>query len=407
MNDDLNTSLHRAVDSALDQAMSADQMRRSVAERIRAKRRRRPALVIGSTLGSLALVGGTAFAAVQLLGDDERPRVPDVIGSPRPEAPAPTSTPPSDPTTEPAPPAPEPVATLPQPDPSAAFPACGAPVDPPAGRADLTLNDWNALEPLGTSYTGSLTSYSSADLRGDVSAHVTLVAVRDGIVVGSVVQSGDEGTIPFELAMNGGVIPAGSGTLAHTLCTDSTAPLPAGRYSIWATTKYTITERTPYDENYVAQPTVTTPEEGATLDEIDVLWMGPEGVATTPPGIAPGWPQNLDQETAYSGVQAEPETIVWIQASERDYYDGLDPTLIPARDDVADLGYLHTTILFSCQEAARPALGIADDQGLIDGYGVGVMFATLSEAEAFVSLWEPLHGPVAGVSTGVIGCHFT
>ena len=49
MNDDLNASLHRAVDSALDQAMTADQMHRAVAERIRAKRRRRPALIIGGS----------------------------------------------------------------------------------------------------------------------------------------------------------------------------------------------------------------------------------------------------------------------------------------------------------------------------------------------------------------------
>lgn len=409
MNDDLNTSLDRAVDSALDQAMSADTMRRTVAERIRAKRRRRPALVIGSTLGSLALVGGTAFAAVQLLGDDDRGPVPDVIGSARPERPtaSPSPTPPTGETTEPAPPAPEPVATLPLPDPSAVFPACGAPVDPPAGRADLTLASWSSNDPLGTTYSANVWGTTMSDLRGDLSTDVTVVAVKDGIVVGSTVQTGGEGTIPFELTTSGGQVPGGTGTLAHTLCTDSTVPLPAGRYSIWASTEYTITERTDYDENYVAQPTVTTPEAGATLDQIASLWMGPQGVAIAHPGITPGWPQNLDEETAYSGAQTEPETVVWIQTSERVMYDGFDPTLTAARDRVADLGYLVLDIPFACQSEAPALLGLGDNQELVDRYGVGLVFTTRAEAETFASLWEPIHGPVAGIVTSAVTCHFT
>lgn len=410
MNDDLNASLHHAVDSALDQAMTADQMHRAVAERIRAKRRRRPALVIGSTLGSLAIVGGTAFAAIQLTGDEERPPVPDVIGSPRPEEPAsrtPTPTPSEDPSITPAPePAPDTPATFPAADPNAQFPTCGSVVDPPSGSSDLVLTTLlDPRDPFPTTFTSHLWAPRSG-LRGEVATQATAVAVKDGIVVGSSNQTQASTTTPLSMSA-GSTSPATlPSTLPLTLCTDGSTPLPAGRYTVWGSVEYTVTERTPYRDDGTPGTPVATNETDRMFGRVGSLWMSSDGSVVASPGVAAGWPENLDESIAFSGAQATPETVVWLQTSEDEDDFSLFPELLPAQDQLADHGYLGGEIPFRCQSGAPAQLGLGDDPALVDLYGIGVVFTTRAEAEAFAALWEPLHGPVVGIVTESVTCHF-
>lgn len=416
MNDDLRTTFTRAADDAVDGAMTADQIRRAAAERIRAKRRRRPFFVVGSAVAGLTLVGGGAFAAVQLLGDDPAP-LPDVIGSPQPAATPSETTAPAEPTTEPAeseapvepttPTEPEPAqpAALPQADPTAVFPACGAVVTPLSGSPDLGFSPTLFEGAAGDTITAGFWNRSGDELSGVVSTHLTAVAVKDGVVVGWTEQAPPSSTVPFALGTSLSSEVETTGPLARTLCTDGTTPLPAGRYSIWVSQTATVTERVPYDDSFTPGAPIATSEDLVVADDVASLWVDDEGRSVPPPGVAAGWPAQMSQDEAFLGDTRPDETIVWLAGSARTYLSDVDPTLYLPETRVLDLGYLDPEIPFKCQPAAPAELGMSDDA--LSGSGVGVIFAAREDADAFVALWEPLHGPVLGVVTSTVGCHFS
>ncbi len=410
MNDDLRTTFTRAADDAVDGAMPAEQIRRAAAERIRAKRRRRPFFVVGSAVAGLTLVGTGAFAAVQLLGDDSAP-LPDVIGSPQPGSAPSETTAPAEPTTGPAEPTaptePEPSqpAALPQADPTAVFPACGAVVTPPSGSPDLGFNPSWIEGAAGDTVTARFSNHSGDDLAGIVSAHLTAVAVKDGVVVGWTEQAPAATTKPFDLGDGSEPEVYTTGPLARTLCTDGTTPLPAGRYSIWVSQTATVTERIPYDESFNPGAPITTPEELVVTGDVASLWMDEQGQAVPNPGVAAGWPAQMSQDQAFLGDTRPDETIVWLAGSDREYLMDVDPSLYRPSNQVLDLGYLEPEVPFKCQPEAPEKLGMPRDA--LSGSGVGVIFAAREDADAFVALWEPLHGPVLGVVTSTVGCHFS
>ena len=410
MNDDLRTTFTRAADDAVDGAMPAEQIRRAAAERIRAKRRRRPFFVVGSAVAGLTLVGTGAFAAVQLLGDDSAP-LPDVIGSPQPGSAPSETTAPAEPTTGPAEPTaptePEPSqpAALPQADPTAVFPACGAVVTPPSGSPDLGFNPSWIEGAAGDTVTARFSNHSGDDLAGIVSAHLTAVAVKDGVVVGWTEQAPAATTKPFDLGDGSEPEVYTTGPLARTLCTDGTTPLPAGRYSIWVSQTATVTERIPYDESFNPGAPITTPEELVVTGDVASLWMDEQGQAVPNPGVASGWPAQMSQDQAFLGDTRPDETIVWLAGSDREYLMDVDPSLYRPSNQVLDLGYLEPEVPFKCQPEAPEKLGMPRDA--LSGSGVGVIFAAREDADAFVALWEPLHGPVLGVVTSTVGCHFS
>jgi hypothetical protein len=410
VNDDLRTTFTRAADDAVDGAMPAEQIRRAAAERIRAKRRRRPLFVVGSAVAGLTLVGTGAFAAVQLLGDDSAP-LPDVIGSPQLGSAPSETTAPAEPTTGPAEPTaptePEPSqpAALPQADPTAVFPACGAVVTPPSGSPDLGFNPSWIEGAAGDTVTARFSNHSGDDLAGIVSAHLTAVAVKDGVVVGWTEQAPPATTKPFDLGDGSEPEVYTTGPLARTLCTDGTTPLPAGRYSIWVSQTATVTERIPYDESFNPGAPITTPEELVVTGDVASLWMDEQGQAVPNPGVAAGWPAQMSQDQAFLGDTRPDETIVWLAGSDREYLMDVDPSLYRPSNQVLDLGYLEPEVPFKCQPEAPEKLGMPRDA--LSGSGVGVIFAAREDADAFVALWEPLHGPVLGVVTSTVGCHFS
>lgn len=419
MNDDLRTTFTRAADDAVDGAMPAEQIRRAAAERIRAKRRRRPFFVVGSAVAGLTLVGTGAFAAVQLLGDDSAP-LPDVIGSPQPGSAPSETTAPAEPTSEPAeteapvepaaPTEPEPSqpAALPQADPTAVFPACGAVVAPPSGSPDLGFNPSWIEGAAGDTVTARFSNHSGDDLAGIVSAHLTAVAVKDGVVVGWTEQAPPATTKTFDLGDGSEPEVYTTGPLARTLCTDGTTPLPAGRYSIWVSQTATVTERIPYDESFNPGAPITTPEELVVTGDVASLWMDEQGQAVPNPGVAAGWPAQMSHDVAFRGDSRPDETIVWIAGSDREYLADVDPALYRPANQVLDLGYLDPEVPFRCQPGADAELGIGGADGAgSSGSGIGVIFETREQGEAFAALWEPLHGPVLGVVTMAVGCDFS
>lgn len=299
-------------------------------------------------------------------------------------------------------------ATFPVPDPEARFPQCGAIVNQPVEEYQIGLgNDHDSVSPLGQTPSVTVWNATGDDLTGFVSPG-PVVAVKDGVVVGHVRDMGPLDPTPFEFLREGlGEIDV-TGHLEHTLCTDPSVPLPAGRYSIWSAQEITITKRVPYDENYQAGETVTTPETITAFDQVATLWMDADGQPGNTPGLAPGWPLDLDQETAFAGDQTEPETVVWLALAEH-WLGWTTPGLTAVDDRLGDLGYSSSLVPFMCQpdfDALKAVTGFTPEMEL-EGAGIGVIFSTRAEADAFTALWEPLHGPVAGVITSPVGCHFT
>jgi hypothetical protein len=392
VNDDLRTTFTRAADDA----------------------------VVGSAVAGLTLVGTGAFAAVQLLGDDSAP-LPDVIGSPQPGSAPSETTAPAEPTTgpaetepaeptapsEPEPEAPQPAA-LPQADPTAVFPACGAVVTPPSGSPDLGFSPSWIEGAAGDSITASFRNSSGDELAGVVSTHLTAVAVKDGVVVGWTEQAPPATTTTFDLDNGFPSEVSTTGTLARTLCTDGTTPLPAGRYSIWVSQTATVTERIPHDESSNSGAPITIPEDMIISRDVASLWVDEQGQSVPNPGVAAGWPAQMSQDQAFLGDTRPDETIVWLAGSDREYLMDVDPALYRPANQVLDLGYLEPEVPFRCQPGADAELGIGGaGGGGSSGSGIGVIFETREQGEAFAALWEPLHGPVLGVVTMTVGCDFS
>lgn len=313
MNDDLHAAFSRAADDAADQAMTADQIRRAATERIRARRRRRPAFVVGSAVAGLALVGGGAFAAVQLSGDD-RGELPDVIGSPLPtteatgtpeavetpevpESPAPETVeeeapPAPDAPPEPAPPAPP---TLAQLDPGATFPTCGAATAASSGSPfRLEYREPGPTEVVdgvarGLVVTGQ--NLSSGGITASAPAP-TVVLAQDGRVVGSSTaprqpQSAD--------LMSSQVLDFTS-DLPLTGCvpgSEETFQVPAGFYEVWAEQTWQVTGTTPEAQETLRGPVTDVPSTFSTSEIVSHVWIGADGQPNDGPAVPAGWPAQV------------------------------------------------------------------------------------------------------------------
>lgn len=398
MNDDLHTSFDRAVDSALDQAGSPEEMRRAVAEKVRARRRRRPAYILGATLGSLALVGGTAFAAVQLSGEDERPRFPDVIGSPRPERPAATTSPTEAPTTEPAP---DPVASLAGADANALAPQCGALIDqgtatPEDGTSRLNLITSTEGEDLAApgpaAFEVTLENLELSTITGMAEDALTLVLVKDGVVVGRAPDAAPT-MEPYELRGSE------QRQLQATLWIEACAPdgpatghLPAGRYAVWAMQQYTVTARTYLQDDYSQGDLVPVDESYDFRFKLTDLWIDETGQPTQRPYRAAGMPAAIPMTTAMAGVTNP--SVVWLALPG----DG-EASIDAASTAIEELGYGDGLLPFVCQAAAEDTFGAGDRYTS----GVALVFATRVEADRFTELYQ---GDIAGVVDGDVFCHF-
>ncbi|MBI9116000.1 hypothetical protein [Sanguibacter suaedae] len=395
MNDDLHTSLDRAVDDAVAQAAPPEQVHRTVAQRIRDVRRRRPTLVIGSTLGGLALVGGTAFAAVQLVGGDERREVPDVISAPRPDAPEPSAEPTEVPT-------PEPLSL-----------ECGAPVDdrpvlttPLSVESELTASGegpWTINTQAASiipTYLRNTTS-QSLDLTLEENAGVHLV--QDGVVVAEPVRGAvDAPDVTLEpderqILLDGRVV----------MC-DGSVDVRPGDYQAYAALEVTVVGGPWAGTNDVVggpwavtvpapDPVVEAPDDGAP--------DAPSGGSGGGESVDEVWPEPVDEAVAFQG-QNPGTTAVWFAViPPAEATGGGDhPVLEAAQAELAALGYEVTQTPFMCQLSAYEVLGVPDPQpGEWDAWGVALFFASRADAER----WVELAGMnVVGIVEGEVFCHF-
>lgn len=401
MNDDIRTSLNQVVGDAMQDATPTEVLRRAAIETVRVRRRRRPAVVVCAVLAGLTLTGTAAYAIHVATGSGEHVVIPDRIGpglvppagagtseteEPQDESEGDGS---SQTTTPPA---------LAPADPSASFPQCGAVVTTSAEPEQIQLGE-STRPP--TAAGVELYSYNAEGgwLRG-LRNDATLALVRDGVVVGATVPA-PAPSIPFEVGqMYPDHLLDHSSSVLFSSCSQpgETGPLPAGHYSIWGSQEFVITERAPANADGTPGPAGATHEEVTTQAKVADLWIDANGQPILTPDTAAGWPSPVDLATAAWGDYGA-LSIVWI-ASEIDAPDG---ALSVHQEQLLPLGYLESAIPFRCQIDAPAQLGLVDD-GSGYGGGVGVIFTSRSEADAFVRLYEPMHGPVLGVVEADTSC---
>lgn len=298
--------------------------------------------------------------------------------------------------------------TLPAANPDASFPECGAIVDALTGAPPIRLVALPTSGPLGSTLEIRAENVTIEQAEGQMERTPTLVAVRDGVVVGS--YSADPAQVPFTMYSEGGAeAPVTTGTVMTTLCSDPSTPLPQGSYSIWASQDFAFTSVYGIDPARPGQSADDVKDSEAVdaltsyraLSQVATLWMDGTGHSSVASGPAPGWPAALPHEAVFGPDRAVPESVVWLAATSQSYKYGEDAALIPSRDSLVDLGYPDTDIPFACQ-AGVEGVGI-DEADLEAGYGTAVMFASSDEAQTFVDLWEQRYGPVLGVVSGGVG----
>lgn len=407
MTDDLRNALRDLADAGTDLASPVEAFTNNTEARYAHTKRTRRLVIAGVTTAAVLTAGTAAAVSLHLFSGTEKPEFPDRLTlSVTPSAPVSPSAPvgPGTPSSTPSPEAPvAPVSAFPQPDPNAVFPQCGAVLDIPSGEVIVELFTSSPPSPLGPTLQIKAGNISVGRASGQMQSTPSLVAVKDGVVVGT--SSSDPTQIPFEMYGDGGVFPTSTGTIATTLCSDPSKPLPQGRYSIWGSQDFSFTSRYTYDSVISGGPDIelTDPLQYRALTQVATLWMDADGQSTANPGLPAGWPQALETETAFQKGNANPETVVWLAIGTAQYESYVDASLIPSRDWLADLGYQSRDIPFDCQPGSA-ALGVVMRTQESSDYGTAAIFSTREAADAFVALWEPLHGPVAGVVTGYVGC---
>ncbi len=401
MNHDLHRSLSDLADSGLRDASTTPITAQAAAERIRAIRRRRPALIAGSTAAALVIGSTGVFATVRVLGDDRREPFPDrpttVIqptASPTPEAsvPAPTPTP----TESLSEPSPEPPANLATADADAVFPQCGA-IVPSTGPRTFDLSSGVDLTTAtGTELSVPVTATNAMleQLTGTAS-RAQAVIVRDDVIVGTSAPeaSVDSTPQPFTVDSREGV------DLTAVLRTGACQPgavsegrLPAGHYSVWASVDAVVTART-MPEGFPYPPsTDPLPESSTSFGKVADIWIGEQGLTVPGPDVPAGWPAALSQQDTLLPGRPGPEgaAIAWVALADEGLFD--------ASEQVFSLGYDGNAIATVCQEygvnllmpAGRPASGI------------GVIFPSRADAEGFADLYPD---PIVGVSDEGLLCY--
>lgn len=300
-------------------------------------------------------------------------------------------------------------AALPAASPDAVFPECGAILDAPTGMGPVVLRTgpgpllertWQPPLPLGPELEIARAPGDIAGPAGEMGS-VYLVAVKDGVVVGG--YSAEPSRQPFSVATDGPQYETSPATVVTSLCSDPGTPLPEGRYSMWAAQDFTITSGQVWEEETV--DSIPGPIEHRAVHQVATLWMDGAGQSVEAPPRPAGWPTPLAHEEAFGTDAGAPETVVWLATTTEHIDLGDDAALVPVRDALADLSYPETDIPLMCQ-SGLDAVGISVPAESWNGYGIGVVFATAEEAQSFVALWEPLHGPVLGTVTSPVGCAF-
>ena len=403
MNDDIRTRLNQIVDAAMQDATPTEPLRMAAIESVRAKRRRRPAVVVGAVLAGLALTGTGAYAIHVATGSEDRVVIPDRIGDglvPPPETGTSTTEASQDDgagdeTTQT--PAPTVLATA---DPNASFPQCGAMVTTSAETEPIRLG--GSTRPPTASGVELYSSNQSGEWLWGIRSDATLALVRDGVVVGATTPASAP-SIPFEL---GQMYPAHLldhfSSVLYASCSQpgETGTFPPGRYTIWGSQDFVITERAPFLWDGTHGSPVAAHEELTTQAKVADLWIDEEGQPVLTPDTAAGWPSPIDLVSAIGG-DYRTLAVVWLASDTSETEEAaFQETLLP-------LGYLESTIPFGCQPDAPAQLGLVDARpGVSFDYlgGVGVIFATRSEAEAFVERYEPMHGPALGIVDAPMWC---
>lgn len=403
MNDDIRTSLNQIVDAAMQDATPTEPLRRAAIESVRARRRRRPAIVVGAVLAGLTLAGTGAYAIHVATGSDERVAIPDRIGDglvPPPEAGTSTTEEPpddgeGDETAQTL--APTALATA---DPGATFPQCGAVATTSAETEPIRLG--GSTRP-PTAAGVELYSYNqSGEWLWGVRSDATLALVRDGVVVGATTPSAAP-SIPFDVGqMYPDHLLDHFSSVLYSSCSQPgvAATLPAGHYTIWGSQAFVVTESAPFLWDGTHGHRVATHEEVITQAKVADLWIGEDGQPVLTPDAAAGWPSPVDLASAIGGDYGA-LSVVWL-ASEDDAPAG---ELTVYEEQLLPLGYLEGSIPFRCQPDAPTQLGLVDDGSGFDYRGgIGVIFASRSEADAFVELYEPMHGPTLGIVEADMWC---
>lgn len=403
MNDDIRTRLNQIVDAAMQDATPTEPLRMAAIESVRAKRRRRPAIVVGAVLAGLALTGTGAYAIHVATGSEDRVVIPDRIGDglvPPPETGTSTTEASQDDgagdeTTQT--PVPTVLATA---DPNASFPQCGALVTTSAETEPIRLG--GSTRPPTASGVELYSSNQSGEWVWGIRSDATLALVRDGVVVGATTPASAP-SIPFELGqMYPSQLMDHFSSVLYSSCSQpgETGTFPPGRYTIWGSQDFVITERAPFFWDGTHGSPVAAHEEFATQAKVADLWIDEDGQPVLTPDSAAGWPSPVDLASAIGG-DYDTLAVVWL-ASDNEAPEG---GLTTDQEQLLPLGYLESTIPFGCQIEAPAQLGLVDDgSGFEYRGGVGVIFASRSDADAFVKLYEPIHGPVLGIVEAGMSC---
>lgn len=399
MSHNLHRSLSELADAGLRDADVSPLTARVAAERIRAIRRRRPALIAGSTAAALILGGTGVFAAVRVLDDDaDREPFPDrpttAVTQP---ADSPSASPSESPTPDapPTEPAREPAAELAVADAAAVFPQCGALASRPYSDFNLSSNyDFSTDTATDVSVPVTATSLGIEQLTGTAS-NTRAVIVRDDVVVGASALDDTGGSTPHPFLVDHWQTVDLTAELRTTACQPGSVDegrLPAGHYSVWAAVDVVITERTIPEGYPYPDSTDPLPQTSTASSKIGDIWIGEDGLSVPGPEVPAGWPAALAQQDALLPGRPGPAgaAIAWVTLTDDELFD--------ASERVFSLGYDGNTIATLCQEYGVKLL-------MPEGHpsaGIGVIFASRADAEAFADLYPD---PIVGVSDEGLICY--
>ncbi|MBI9115996.1 hypothetical protein [Sanguibacter suaedae] len=307
-----------------------------------------------------------AYSALEVtIGDGPWAGTDDVVGGPWPVTVA----------------APDAGVELAELDPSAAAPQCGAAItDQRETFRASTGADLATVQPAAEGVDVPLTIGNPLFQRfsGTV-PRPTLVAVRDGVVVGALPVE-DPPVEPFD--MEALATTETSGRLSLLACGPGGAagPLPEGRYEVWVHQPYRVTSRTEPDRSGYGGEGMRPVDETHTIQmKAGYVWIDAEGASVPTPLQAAGWPRALDTMHAFLNPGTG-QSVVWLSFVEDE----------AARASLRELGYPDTPIPGYCQ----PGVGDETSFPNINEAGIGVAFTDPADAAAFADLYE---GTVAAV----------
>lgn len=262
--------------------------------------------------------------------------------------------------------------------------------DPAARPVDAGGRSTIALRPriLGGTATGYPTTAPA------------LVIVTDGVVVGTSTPDGPSGlpaTTPADLDTQAAAI----GSVLYRACAGSepdAGPLPAGRYSVWATQTYHLTERASVPSTGGALVSRVVDEEVEAYGRVADLWIGADGLPVAGPGPAAGWTAAIPQDVAVAGTGEELSVVWFAPAVGGDLSEWISRDV--DQEMLAEAGYSSTEMPVACQPRAHAVLNLPTTS--TDATGVGVVFATRAEADAFVARFTT--GGTGTVVEGEMSC---